>query len=166
MAEGLSLRAVVLCQLRHQLRLDSERIDHAVYTKRSSTYDTYGVWYWRLLMSDLPSIWDKSVELPNLACTCTWPLCQLCILKPPVFSDSSQLVSHLSINFLYHQVSPDQTLHLSRWHDLRSLRKVILSEISSAMIEYCWTNDITLLERTIDLGLPAITSLAPAISIS
>ena len=27
-------------------------------------------------------------ELPNLACTYTWPLCQLCILKPPVFSVS------------------------------------------------------------------------------
>ena len=31
------------CQLRHQLRLDSERADHAVYTKQSSTYDTYCV---------------------------------------------------------------------------------------------------------------------------
>ena len=31
------------CQLRRQLRLDSERPDHAVYTKQSSTYDTYGV---------------------------------------------------------------------------------------------------------------------------
>ena len=51
-------------------------------------------------------------ELPNLACTYTWPLCQLCILKPPVFS-VNQLVSHLPINFLYHQVSPNQTLHLS-----------------------------------------------------
>ena len=31
------------CQLRHQLRLDSERTDHAVYTKQSSTYDTHCV---------------------------------------------------------------------------------------------------------------------------
>ena len=33
----------LVCQLRHQLRLDAERIDHAVYTKQSSTYDTYCV---------------------------------------------------------------------------------------------------------------------------
>ena len=38
--EGLNL-GVGDCQLRHQLRLDSERTDHAVYTKQSSTYDTY-----------------------------------------------------------------------------------------------------------------------------
>ena len=55
-------------------------------------------------------------ELPNLVCTYTWPLCQLCILKPPVFSDFSQLVSHKVIcqsspfTFKY-QVSPDQTFH-------------------------------------------------------
>ena len=33
----------IICQLRRQLRLDSERTDHAVYTKQSSTYDTYCV---------------------------------------------------------------------------------------------------------------------------
>ena len=30
-------------QLRRQLRLDPVRTDHAVYTKQSSTYDTYYV---------------------------------------------------------------------------------------------------------------------------
>ena len=40
---GVKRTIVTTCQLRHQLRLDSERTDHAVYTKQSSTYDTYCV---------------------------------------------------------------------------------------------------------------------------